>query len=122
MSTRRLLALSNLGEIIMGNWRITGFTGAIFGLTESGGFRYSVCAYYSIYRHLYLIWRVSGSVSYGYLLVTYLPSISSQLALGHNPAPYALGLSYGPFVLFSTYSDLILVNVPFTLNFYKYTS
>lgn len=38
MSTRGLSALSNLGENIMGNWRITGFTGAIFGLTESGGF------------------------------------------------------------------------------------
>lgn len=36
MSTTRLSALSNLGEIIMGNWRI---------ILESGGFRYSVCAY-----------------------------------------------------------------------------
>lgn len=127
MSTRGLSAHSNLGENIMGNWRITGFTGAIFGLTESGGFWYSVCACCPIYRHLYgfydllgrpfgwqiFLGRVSDSVSYGYLLewlwpdFTYLPFTLSQLI---TPQPYTWGLSYSPFVLFSTHSDLLLVN------------
>lgn len=127
MSTRRLSALSNLGENIMGNWRITGFTGVIFGLMESGGFRlFGLCMLFYLSVSLCLVSNLADIYFFGEflalfsmgiclndyspILLTFLLHLLWIIILLLMLDGYHIAL----FFLFSTYLDLILVNVLFT--------
>lgn len=109
----------------MGNWRISGFTGAIFRLTESSGFRYwflACCLSTSIFTgstaclvgHLadnFLFWRVCVFVSHGYLIerlwpdFTYLP----LFPLSSLPVITLLLMLEGIYMTLLFYSPLILI-------------